>query len=790
MPQPAALSTLDAACLHCGLPVPSGSDDGYCCAGCRVVHELIAREDLGRYYELRGGSGQPAAAAAATTRRDRKWLEPIEARLASATGPTRVALDLQGIHCAGCVWLVEELFRKHAGGVQCVVNPTLGSVQIVATAAFPLRAFVEHVESFGYLLGPALKDRAASRPDDLLLRMGVCIAIAMNSMIFAIPTYAGLREGPVFRWFHAINFALSVLAVRVGGPVFIRSAWRALRRGIAHVDQPIALGIITAFASSAHAFFTRGGSSAYFDTLDVFIALMLVGRWLQERVVEHNRRWLLDTDGVEGLRTRRLDGADVTTIACTEVRAGDRLLLAPGDLVPVAATLEEEGASFSLDWINGESAPVLHERGAQVAAGSFLAGSRAATVRADEPFAASTLVELLRSPTARDDASRSTPWWRSFARVYVGAVLVAATGGAMVGWARTHALGPTLDVVTAVLILTCPCAFGIATPLAYELVLAGLRRAGLFVRAPGFLDRATAVRQVVFDKTGTLTTGELRVADPRVLATLDATARTALFNLVARSTHPKSVAVKRALERRGAPYVPAFEADETPGKGLSARWDDREWRLGSPAWVGVEDDADLVFAANGAFLCAIRTEEDVRPDAAAEIRALTASGLAVRVLTGDLRPRAEAVAAACGIAAHDVEAERSPEGKAAWARANDPAHTLMVGDGINDSLVVDEALCSGTPAIDRPFMAARSDFYFITPGLRPVRLALRAARTLARVVRRNLAVAVTYNVLAVGLAWAGLMSPLLCAVLMPLSSLSIVLATVASLSERSPLWKS
>ena len=186
----------------------------------------------------------------------------------------------------------------------------------------------------------------------------------------------------------------------------------------------------------------------------------------------------------------------------------------------------------------------------------------------------------------------------------------------------------------------------------------------------------------------------------------------------------------------------------------------------------------------------IVTEEELRPDAEREVAALASSGYDVWLLSGDDSARTAAAARAAGIAGDHAIGARSAQEKASWVADHDHGDLLMVGDGINDSLVVERATCSGTPAIDRPFMAARSDFYFVTPGLHPVRLALAASQRVQKVRSRNLHLALAYNVLSIALAYAGVMSPLLCAVLMPASSLVTVLTTVMSLSPRSSLWKS
>jgi len=782
---PFAEAEIERRCLHCGADLPAAATSAYCCAGCREVHALLRDEGLERYYELQGEKGQPVADTRPESR-DRKWLELIEAQRRTESGLCRISLDIQGLHCAGCVWLLEELFQRKPGGARVLVNPTLGTVELTVGSAFPLASWVEEVERFGYLLGPAQK-RDGGETSDLLLRMGVSVAIAMNSMIFAVSLYAGLDEGPLFRLFLYLNFGLSIASVAVGGAVFFRSAWQGIRRGLLHFDLPIALGIAFAFAGSTYSLFRHGGAAAYFDTLNIFIALMLVGRFLQERVIERNRRQLLDSAGIDLLLTRRVAGDQVEIVPVSALNLGDTILVGPGDVVPVEASLEEELASLSLDWITGESAPREVHRGEVVPAGACVAGARAVRLVAREGFASSALINLLRAPAPRaKDAARATPWWSRVTRVYVSAVLMAAVIGFAAWLIVTGDFGRAAGVATAVLTVTCPCAFGIATPLAYEMVQASLRREGLLIRSPGFLDRAVTVRRVVFDKTGTLTTGVLRVENEDALDALDDAARHALYNLSARSAHPKSVAIKRALAARGARFEAELAVSEEPGRGLVLTWKNDVYRLGAPVWAAGKGarEGDIAFSVNGRLLASLSTTEDLRPDARDEIAALTAAGYEVWILSGDERARVMDLARASGVAEARAVAEATPEGKLAWIRAHDRGDMLMIGDGINDSLAVAEAHCSGTPAVDRPFVAARSDFYLITAGLAPVRSALAASHRLVRVVRRNLRAALFYNAVAVALAYAGLMSPLLCAIFMPASSLGVVLATTISLSKK------
>jgi Cu2+-exporting ATPase len=788
----AAAAITERACRHCGGELARGAGSGFCCAGCRVVYGLLSSGALLRYYDLRGGVIGPATPTAPA--RDLKWLDAVEAALLACDGPRRVDLDLQGVQCAACVWLIDALFARHgerAARLAVTVNPALGRVELLVTRDFPLRAFVEEVGRFGYALGPALKSEAP-RSSALLWRIGLCAAFALNAMIFSIPVHLGLRAGPVYGAFRWAAMLLALASVAVGGTVFIRSAWRCLRRGVLHMDVPIALGVVLAFAGSLWNFTAGRDGGAFFDTVSIFIALMLTGRWLQERVVERNRAMLLASDGAEGLLARRVRDGRVEVVGCGELSPGDALLVAPGDLVPVRATLASSAASLSLDWITGESAPVTYARGDAVPAGASNLGAEALTVHALEAFADSPVRALLRSTRADSaDAPRSTAWWQRLTRVYVVGVLTLAALCFAYWLGVRHDAARALQATTALLVVTCPCAFGLATPTAYEMVLAGLRRAGVFVRSSSLLDRLPDVRRVVFDKTGTLTTGSLELVHPEALTALSNDARAALYNLVVRSTHPKSGAVRRALETSGLPL--AFDAAaatrELAGTGVELVADGVVWRLGRGSWAAAVA-GDLVLGREGAAIATLETAEVLRPDARAEVAALVATGREVWILSGDEPARVAAMARALGLPPDRAVGACSPADKARWIDAHDRRDTWMVGDGINDALAVERAFCSATPTIDRPFMPARTDAWFVTAGLRPMRLALDAAAALGRVNRRNLAVATVYNAGTVSLAFAGRMSPLLCAVVMPLTSLSILLATIASLSPGRALWRS
>lgn len=350
------------------------------------------------------------------------------------------------------------------------------------------------------------------------------------------------------------------------------------------------------------------------------------------------------------------------------------------------------------------------------------------------------------------------------------------------GWA---VWGPSVaravEATVAVLVVTCPCALGIAAPLAYELSQAELRRRGVIVRSQSFLDRAAVIRKVIFDKTGTLTHGELRLVDRAPLDALSPPDRHALFAMVARSRHPKSRLLADALS--ALPLSEEADVEEVPGLGMRLRDGSSELRLGSRSFVAsaVPGDlpaGDLFFSRDEALLAAFSTEELVPADSVNAIRRLTRAGVEVHLLSGTIRRASSPSPGRLGLDPSRVHGGKSSHEKEAYVAALDQGDTMMLGDGVNDVRAANRAHASGTPALDLPFLPARTDFCVEGRIASGAEATLREARLLRVVLRENLLFALSYNVLAVALSAAGVMSPLLCAVVMPLSSIMVVGWTV------------
>jgi Cu2+-exporting ATPase len=417
-------------------------------------------------------------------------------------------------------------------------------------------------------------------------------------------------------------------------------------------------------------------------------------------------------------------------------------------------------------------------QGQGIPAGSFNAGSTAFHVRSSMNFADSPLVSLLRQPAPREGkASRSQQLWTGVAKRWVVTVVGISALGLLLWLPR--GVDQALNVAVALLVITCPCAIGIAIPLAYEMTQSKLRRAGFYVRSLDLLDRLTQVKQVLFDKTGTLTLGRLELAE---VPPLEPVTRDVAWNLAVRSSHPVASAVVRTWEA-AARYDVTAAIEELPGRGMQWQRADGLWRLGRSDWALTVPLPErlTVLSRDGALVARLPTREALRADSAAEVQRLTTAGYDVWLLSGDTQANVDVLAKTLGLAADHGRGALKPEDKAAEVRRIGASSALYLGDGVNDALAFEAALAAGTPAIDRPVMPSRSDFFLVGDGLASLHDALARSLHLRVVVKRVLTISVIYNVAAITASLLGFMSPLAAAVSMPLSTLSLLLITITQL---------
>ena len=721
------------------------------------------------------------AAQAPPSGRSEPAVEPLPfVRSDPASGLNRLDLVVEGVHCAACIRRIERGLERLGGLQSARVNLTTRRLA-VTWPGDPARAgeILATVEGLGYRAVPfdpaRLEGGDAAAEKELLLCLAVAGFAAGNVMLLAVSVWSGhfLGMGEATRtllhWFQAL---IALPAVAFAGRPFFRSALGALRRGHTNMDVPIALAVLLAPAASLFETL-RGGEHAYFDSAVTLLFFLLIGRYLDRRARGAARAAAARLLALRGQAVTLVE-ADGTTrpVHPESVPAGATVLVATGERVGVDGTVQDGASELDTSLVTGETTPAPVGPGSRVFAGTVNLGAPL-RVRVDAVGEGTLLAEIVRLVEAAEQRrSRFVVLADRVARLYAPFVhtLAALT---LVGWllagADWHA---ALWAALAVLIITCPCALGLAVP-AVQVIAAGrLLRRGVLVKSPTALERFARIDTVVFDKTGTLTTGRmaLEAIDGGGRADLEAAAE-----LARTSRHP----LARALAAAAGPGPAAREVEEVPGQGLRRLGPEGEWRLGRRDWVTeVEDDgrpgAELWFSRPGQQPVRFRFADPLRPDAAEVVAALRARGLELELLSGDRAPTVAAVAAALGL--ERAEAGLDPAGKVARLEALTASgrRVLMVGDGLNDAPALAAATVSLSPAEAADIAQTAADAVFQGERLGPVVELLEVAGRAERLVRQNIALSIAYNLCAVPLAVAGLVTPLVAALAMSTSSLLVV----------------
>jgi Cu2+-exporting ATPase len=689
---------------------------------------------------------------------------------------------VEGVSCGGCISRIETALKHVPGVIDARLNFTNKRLSVgwAEGAAVP-DDVVRSLEQLGYTAHP-FSPEAAENDDDrqakqLLKCLGVAGFAAMNIMLLSVPVWTGSDITPETRdFFHWLSALIALPAAAYAGRPFFASAFAALRNRSVNMDVPISLGVLLALGMSLVETVNHA-ENAYFDSAVMLLFFLLCGRYLDRAMRRRTRTVAGNLAAFRTETAHRLeaDGA-LVAVPANALKPGDRVMVRPGDRVPADGVVLGGMSEIDEGLITGETRPRVLKAGDTVYAGS-LNFSGALTLRVTAGGEKTLLDEIERLlDKAVQSKSRSVQLADRAARYYAPVVHTAAAL-TLIGWLIAGAsVHDAIITAISVLIITCPCALALAIP-AVQVVTAGkLFRAGIFLNSGGAIERLAEVDTVVFDKTGTLTLPDSRVANvaeipPDLLATA---ARLALS-----SRHPLATAVARESEDKR----PFDQATEEPGRGVRAMVDGIEVRLGSPAFCGVAvanhdaaaPDASIIAFRHGRRPTVMLVQQSLRPDAVAVVDALRKRGLDIRILSGDRRDAVAPIAAALGIT--DWQAGVTPKDKVAALQAlkAQGRRTLMVGDGLNDAPSLAEAHVSMSPITAAELSQAHADAVFLGTRLAPVLEALVTARQARNLMTQNLCLAVIYNAVAVPIAIAGLVTPLIAALAMSGSSMLVTL---------------
>ena len=785
-------------CAHCGLPVPAGRDT-YCCSGCEIVAGAIAANGLEQFYALRERPEPASSTGRAYTELDDSAFQRVHVDLV-AGGMAHAALYLEDLRCTACLWLVESAPRCVPGTVDVRVD--LGRSRADVTwnpARTKLSTIARFLDRVGHPPHPYRgldRDRQRRREDRaLLIKLGVAGAAMGNLMLLAIALYAGLFGGMTradatfFRW---ASMMVAVPGLGYAATPMFRTAIGALRARRLHLDLPLSIGIAAGLGWGALNVL-RGAGEIYFDSLAMLVFLLLVARWV---VLRHQRRASTAAELLLALtpsRARRIEGDTVVDVSIEAIVRGDRISVLVGDVIPVDGMIVAGSSALDVGLLTGESRPTEVTIGDAVAAGTvnLAAPIIVSATAVGETTRVGKLVANIEALS-----SRKAPIERLVDRVagtFVKVVTLAALT-TFFAWSFLVSVAAGAETAMALLIVTCPCALALATPLAVTVALGRAARRGVLIKGADALERLATPGTMFVDKTGTLTAGKLGVVSWRG----DVDAAALAVAVEAGSDHP----IARALRAYAASTHTATKIEEQLGRGIAGDVNGRRVVVGAPPWVRARaashpsiegwiaelaerGETPIVIAVDGRAVAVAGLADPVRADARDALERLAAFGWRVELLSGDDERVVRRVGTGLGIAVDRCHGGVAPEGKVARvAAAKLRGPVVMVGDGVNDAAAMAAATAGIAVSGAAEIAIETADVYLKRQAIGDIAATVEGARATLATIHRNLRLSLVYNLTAGALAISGVIHPLIAAVVMPLSSLTVLASSLRSRAFR------
>ncbi|CAD0186057.1 Cation-transporting ATPase PacS [Ruegeria sp. THAF57] len=689
----------------------------------------------------------------------------------------QIALSLPGIHCSACIATVERELNAHPGVEDARVNLTLKRAMIKAAPELRAADLISVLERVGYeaheldpgALSATQSDKAGR---DLLMRLAVAGFASMNVMLLSVSVWAGATDA-TRDMFHWISAAIALPAIGFAAQPFFSNAWSALRVRRLNMDVPIVLAILLALVTSLWET-ALSGKHAYFDAALTLTFFLLAGRYLDYRTRAAARSAAEELTALEVPRAIRLvDGAE-EEVAVATLNVGDLILVRPGGRMPVDGEIVSGQSELDRSLLTGETLPVFAEAGVTVSAGEVnLTGPL--TIRATavgEDTSLHRMADLVA--IAESGRSRYTSLADKAAKLYAPGVHILSALSFLGWYIYSGDVRTALNIAAAVLIITCPCALGLAVPAVTTAASGRLFRKGMLIKHATALERLAEVDTVVFDKTGTLTSGTPELINLGDHSRADLEIALALAEA---SSHPLSVALTQAAREAGIKPATLDDITEVPGFGTEGTYQGQRVRLGRAAWTGAEegDQTAAWLSVEGQAPEAFLFSDSLRTGAAEAVQAFRDAGKEVILISGDTQGAVQALADKLGIQNWIAQALPQDKAKHVEALRDQGHHVLMVGDGLNDTAALAAAHVSISPASALDAARVASDIVLLGNDLSPISDACDTAVKATKRIRENFRIATVYNIIAVPLAVAGLATPLIAALAMSTSSITVSL---------------
>lgn len=781
----------------------------FCCEGCHAVNANIVALGLEDFYRLRDGGTLPGAFTPPVLGKRRyEYLdtEAVQQQIIVARSDHEVEarLHIEGIHCAGCVWLVEKLPSILPSVLHARLHVATGRILIRYQAEKgKLSVIAGLLDSLGYSVSPAVGSRESSAENGaeraLLVRLGVAGFCAANIMMLAVSLYEGERSGMAtqyasfFRW---LSLVLALPAICFSALPFFRGAWSGLRLRAPQIDLPISVAIVLGFLLSVWNTAIES-PVVYYDSLAVLIFLLLGGRYIQLRAAKRARFEASNAWEVLPMFALRRERGQENRVLTEELALGDEIIVQAGERMPVDGTLLSGTCTVDRSILTGESIPVNVSVGEVVEAGVMNLESTVIVgmQRAGQATRLGRILDSVRD--AAIDKPRIVSLSDQVSRYFVVIVLVLAVITFLFWLPYSTQLAAQHAI--SLLIITCPCALGLAVPVTFSVALGRAAKSGVLIKRGEAIEKLVQAKTVFLDKTGTLSEGKVRVSQQVSIAASEEEHRSALAALralVEISAHPVSIALRGHLRNitPKAFVTRSFRA----GRGVEGVDEQgSQWLLGSVKWLEergvvfsekikdaletIQNDglASVVFAREGRVVIVYGVEDPLQSEAFELIEELKKEGKGIRILSGDRGVVVTRVGSQLGIPVNDCLGELYPEDKARIVRDQSES-SVFVGDGINDAQAMQVACVSIGMRGGIEATLEVADIFVADGAVRGLYRCFVGARRTMQIVRRALTFSLAYNIVCGGLAMAGFMTPLLAAVLMPISSVTVIGLAICS----------
>lgn len=786
-------------CDHCHLEYESSflvedtsleTPKYFCCKGCQGVFHLLYSEGLNNFYEKMGETtlNPPSLDKDDTSRFD---LEGFLAKYVKhKEGFSEISLIIEGIHCAACVWLNEKILSKQEGIIEVSINHTSHKAKIVwDSATIKLSTIIETIRSIGYNAYPydpsSGEERATAQKRDYYSRLLVGVFASMNVMWIAIAQYAGYFTGMQSDIKNILNFGEFVLATPTlfyTGAVYFKGAYYGIKHRYVNMDMLVATGASLTYIFSLYAMFSQN-AEVYFDSVTMIITFVFAGKYLEVLT----RKKAVDTldafGGAMPLEVMLIKGNEKLLTSIESVQVGELIEIRAGDKVVIDGVVELGEGSFDFSRLSGESQPVFKKEGDKILSGSICLDS-VIRYRATHNFSSSMLSRIV---SLLEDAMSKKPKIEKLANHISGyfsrTILILAVL-TWIGWFYASGSFETgLIVAISVIVIACPCALSLATPVATLVGLGRGAKRGILFKEASFLESMAKCDTLVLDKTGTITKGKPEVVFTEYLKAFD---KTLLYTLVSNSTHPVSQGIATFLKAEEEFTCKPFSSIKTvEAKGMVAIFEGEKIVGGNERMMQEEGIAhqyvsphkeltQFFFAIEGELVAVFGLKDSPKDDAKESISKLKALGLEIIMLTGDHEKAAAEIAKEVGI--QNYKASLLPHEKASFIETlqQNGKMVIMAGDGINDTLALSQSQIAISMGSGTDVAVEVSDVVLVNDTFQSLYEALVLSKKTFTIIKENLIFSLVYNAITVPLAMSGYVIPLVAALSMSLSSLVVV----------------